>query len=517
MNLLILNYPYLAKELAQLGHKVITAGHYDNCMVRLSDFTFAEISQKIDVSTLHCVIYADSLDEHFLYRGLEKFTCPTVYIGIDSTINYFWQQHYAQIFDLIFFDQYSEVTAMQKKRKNCFPLLLGFDNSVYRDYGLPKEFDITFAGRRNSQTRPKRDNLIKLLTANGFKINLIDGVNYSANPVELAGIYNRSRIVINENLFPGINLRLFEALGSSSLLFTEDSCPELNTLFNDGEDLVTYNAENIVEKLSFYLNHPQLADQIAKNGCSKVHNWHSDRARAEYLISRINEVDSSVKMISAANLHLATAALNSFLKWPDSLAGRINQQIMQEFYSTTQNILNGTILKLKIAILGNDFASAQKMLAELKINSELDLDCQQTVFWSAYQLGLDSVFKNVFSCFLEHKYKTRYQELQLSGVNSVDCYRLVWADHLYDNGKKITYGLTASLPEIFCTAFDFYSKCSTNPDLAEIALNRMADILVEGLAYDFAEQIYRRLTQLNPKSDDYRIKADIYRHKSYGA
>lgn len=519
MNLLILNYPYLAKEFTSLGHKVITAGHYDSCMVKLTEFSFTEISRKVDIANLQCVIYADSLDEHFLYQGMENFPCPTIYVGIDSTINYFWQQHYARIFDLIFFDQPAEVGRMQQIRSGCYPLFLGFDSSVYRDYGLAKEFDITFAGRLNNQTRPKRNNLLQLLAKNGFKVNLIDGVTGSANPLELAGIYNCSRIVINENLFPGINLRIFEALGSNTLLFTEDSCPDLAALFDDGADLVTYNADNLLQKLAFYLANPQIARQIAKNGCLKAHRWHTDIARAEYLLARVMEFDRSVKNRPADDHFLAQAALSSFLKWPNSEAGRINQQIMQDFYSGTLNqnlTIDAKITRLKIAMIGNDLISAERIISEIIPDLGSSAETLQTLFWAAYQLKLNPIYQALFTTYLQTKYADKYADLPLNETNSADFYRIIWADYLYDCGRKINFGLTTPLPEIFCSAFDFYNKCAFNPSLAEISMNRMADILLEAHSYDFAEQIYRHLQQINPDKQSYREKADLYRQKSFG-
>lgn len=517
MNLLVLNYPYLVQEYKKLGHHVTTAGHYSNCDLLLSEFSYREISSRLNMSEFDAVIYADGLDEHFLYTEIVKFSCPTVYIGIDSTINFFWQKHYSKLFDLIFFDQAAEVRAMQLERAGCFSLLLGFDNSVYKDYGLKKDYDITFVGRLNDNTRPKRNNLLNLLKSNHFNLKIVDGINNRVNSLELAKIYNSSRIVVNENMFPGINLRLFEALGCNTLVFTEDSCPDLSQFFTDGQDLVTYNAQNIVEKLSFYLNNPPKAAKIALKGYQKAQQWHTDQKRAEFVIARIMEINRNQNYRLSEQVYLAKAASYCLLKWPQAVSSANNQSILEKFYSESANAceVDCLITRLQIAVLGNDLPTAKQIISTINIENTDDIDLLQTVFWAAFQCKMIKVYQNIFDLYLSSEFAKPYTKLSTTDFSRVDFYRIIWADFLDKKGKKINFGLTAQLPDIFCSAFDFYSKCSSSEVFAEQALNKMAEILIDGQAFDFAAKIYDKLAIMLPSNYLYHEKSLVCHKKSY--
>jgi hypothetical protein len=89
--------------------------------------------------------------------------------------------------------------------------------------------------------------------------------------------YETSKIVFNHSLKNDINMRIFEAMGSGALLFTNEIFSNgLEDLFVAGEDLVIYrDKSDLVLKVREYLDNPSRLDEIAKSGMGKVRAFHT--------------------------------------------------------------------------------------------------------------------------------------------------------------------------------------------------------------------------------------------------
>ena len=108
---------------------------------------------------------------------------------------------------------------------------------------------------------------------------------------ELHQLLSQTKIVLNitrADFFgaeTGINLRVFEALAAGCFLLT-DHCDEIAELFKVGEEIETYrSAEELKEKVDYYLRHPEQRSSIASAGAASFstrHNWPA-RIRSEML------------------------------------------------------------------------------------------------------------------------------------------------------------------------------------------------------------------------------------------
>lgn len=77
------------------------------------------------------------------------------------------------------------------------------------------------------------------------------------------------------------NIRLFEATGVGSLLFTENT-DNLKNIFVPGEEIETYSSyDELLEKVQYYSVHHQKRDEIAKAGQSKTMDYHSTIQRSQ--------------------------------------------------------------------------------------------------------------------------------------------------------------------------------------------------------------------------------------------
>jgi spore maturation protein CgeB len=85
------------------------------------------------------------------------------------------------------------------------------------------------------------------------------------------------------------NIRLFEATGVGSLLFTE-STDNLKSMFIPGEEVETYSSyDELLEKVQYYSVHHQERDAIAKAGQSRTMNHHSTVQRSQEWLNIISK------------------------------------------------------------------------------------------------------------------------------------------------------------------------------------------------------------------------------------
>jgi len=105
----------------------------------------------------------------------------------------------------------------------------------------------------------------------------------------------RSRIAVNRHgdIAEGFanNMRLFEATGVGALLVTE-AASNLADLFEPGTEIVAYeNGDDLVDKLSYYLEHPDERRSIAAAGQARTLRTHNFALRmselAEILEARL--------------------------------------------------------------------------------------------------------------------------------------------------------------------------------------------------------------------------------------
>lgn len=100
-------------------------------------------------------------------------------------------------------------------------------------------------------------------------------------------IFSQSKIVINRHINLSKqyanNLRLFEATLMGALLIT-DHKRNISDFFKVGHEIVTYkNADDLIEKVKYYLDHPKEAKKIARNGQKRTIKEHNYKVRMKEL------------------------------------------------------------------------------------------------------------------------------------------------------------------------------------------------------------------------------------------
>ena len=111
---------------------------------------------------------------------------------------------------------------------------------------------------------------------------------------EMAGHYCKSRVIFNNAINNDLNMRVFEALCSGSLLVT-DSAPGsgLTDFFTDKKHLIIYDDVSLEDTISYYLENDSERELIASKGRKEVLDHHTYDHRVDYLIQVLNSnIDS---------------------------------------------------------------------------------------------------------------------------------------------------------------------------------------------------------------------------------
>jgi hypothetical protein len=106
---------------------------------------------------------------------------------------------------------------------------------------------------------------------------------------EMVKTINGYKIHFNKTLSNDINYRIFETMGCNTLMLT-NSTENINTFFNDMENIVTYNNETeLFEKLNVLSSDNDLVKKISNSGYELVKNNHTYDNRADVLLKIIND------------------------------------------------------------------------------------------------------------------------------------------------------------------------------------------------------------------------------------
>jgi len=255
---------FLGEGLRQAGHEVIEFGlRSDCCFSDLVEEACAEPD----------LVLVELWGKTELPVAMHACRWRTAAYCIDAPINEFWLRPLSAVFDDVFVDQLSSVAALRRHGVHAVWLPL----CVLDDDIMPpqeKEYFLTFVGR-TTRYRTKRQNLLRLLQEH-CPVNIVENVNRR----EMLSLFARSHVVLNENLFSGLTLRVFQALASGSILLTEEGGLGVAGYFTAGEHLLCYNAANILQILSDMAADIDKYRDIGRRGQDLCREYHTSSVRA---------------------------------------------------------------------------------------------------------------------------------------------------------------------------------------------------------------------------------------------
>ncbi|MDP2922777.1 MAG: glycosyltransferase [Candidatus Omnitrophota bacterium] len=173
------------------------------------------------------------------------------------------------------------------------PLLSAIDPNVFKDYGLPKQYDVMLFGRLAEFMYPLRvhfDRILRTQTdiryySRGNPAYLFYENDETEYDIPIRGAYakamNRSHIFLTcctKYKIPV--MKLFEALACKTLLMCDKPYGAEGLGLIDQETFVEVEENNFLEKIRYYLKRPDEMKRISENGYRLVHQRHTVEKRA---------------------------------------------------------------------------------------------------------------------------------------------------------------------------------------------------------------------------------------------
>ncbi len=215
---------------------------------------------------------------------LVDYPVPLAVYAMDSSLNMYYYKYLLKFFDYVFLDQRASVQDLQKLGIEAHWLPLCVRSSYFREK-KDSHLGITFVGRTGGE-RLKRTNLLTKIFKNFPDVQdfqVLQGLSIE----EVQDVFASSKAVLNENLFSGLTLRVFQALASGSLLLTEANSDGLDKYFKDKKHLICYTPDTLIPLMQDILQHYQKYEQIAKNGQEECLEHHTSIARLYELFEYI--------------------------------------------------------------------------------------------------------------------------------------------------------------------------------------------------------------------------------------
>ena len=213
-------------------------------------------------------------------KGFEALPCPSACYLIDTHLHEAAHLETAKRFQHVFLAQKRYVSRFEQAGiGNVHWLPLACDPEVHRRHEGSKVHEVTFVGSV-TPFQAKRNRLL-LGLAERFPV-FVDRCFLE----EMGRIFSRSKIVFNCSVQDDLNMRVFEAMATGSLLITDEAKGSgLTELFEDGTHLVLYRDEReLWERVEGLLENEEVREQIAAQGREEVLSKHTYDHRVQEML-----------------------------------------------------------------------------------------------------------------------------------------------------------------------------------------------------------------------------------------
>jgi tetratricopeptide (TPR) repeat protein len=215
--------------------------------------------------------------------GIEDCPYPTALIPGDWNLGYLSSLHFAEIFDLILADIHLKQRLEEQNLKHAvhWPGFSFDPEELYLQSETSRIYDITFIGNLNEAIHPQRSQILDqvLSLRENYQIFVRQGVWGE----EYRQVLNQSKIVLNYTIAQVMNMRGYEAPACGALLFIEAENLEISHFLQDKQECVYYRADNLLELLTYYLEHDEERQRIARAGHRRIQTFSYENQFAKLL------------------------------------------------------------------------------------------------------------------------------------------------------------------------------------------------------------------------------------------
>ncbi len=253
------------------------------------------------------LVFADQSRPPMLL-GIESYPCLTIFLSVDSHIHS-WYPLYAQAFDLCTVSLKDHIPNYTEGRSSADEVLWlpPFCRTQDKPHDEKKEWDLLFVGNVGKDIFPKRTQLLQELSEKLPGLHVTTGA--------YRDLYPKAHLILNIAERGDMNYRLFEVLACGGCLVTPKIGHGQEELFTDGEDLFTYDQDDVdglVTLVENLLADPARCEAVARSGHEKVNAKHREWRRGEEFAQWIDSFDHQA-LIEKRLTH-KKALFNSTLK-----------------------------------------------------------------------------------------------------------------------------------------------------------------------------------------------------------
>jgi spore maturation protein CgeB len=318
MNILILTYEYRGDTTAVPAYPDFIKKHNPDTWIIFykelyEKYGYAGIQKYLldfaAKKNIQVILYFESMSFGLhidFFRKIGKDRLMILYVGDDC---YFYDVHLkyvAQGFDLVFTNIIFAEYKYRELGIDSYFIVPAFDASLYCPHPLRRDIDVSFIGGFHS-VLPQRKRYINFLLENGVKVETwgINTVNGTVSTEKKIDIYNRSKINLD---FSGLGSKTFLTRGqeihrikkhpkgrvleialTKSFLLAENA-PGYEHYLEPGKEIAVFNGEtDLLEKIKYYLAHPQEREKIAHNAYTRAIKKNNLDKQCEELLNIIRE------------------------------------------------------------------------------------------------------------------------------------------------------------------------------------------------------------------------------------
>ncbi|MDR1396997.1 MAG: glycosyltransferase [Desulfarculales bacterium] len=333
MALLLLGSDNLAEALKRQGFEVITCACSQDADIPLSspDPDWPEVASRlrrlgVKAETL---LLCDRIGGRVLPTGLWAAPLTTVFYGLDSPLNFFWQEPYSRLFDIAALDQKEQAQSLGRGKNDRHWLPVAVEPSLYQGRpASPGEAGVCFVGVVDENIRPKRSAVLAKVKGLA-RLKVGGGRQGQWLATEKAvGLYQGFQISLNENLFPGVTTRPLEIMAAGGCLLSEAAPGQMDLFFSHGRHLFYYTPGTLEEELKYLLADPDLRARLARQGREEVLARHSFARRAEEIAAWLARPAPAGRAAGEeAWAAEGESLLWAGLRWPDQAAKRLERAL----------------------------------------------------------------------------------------------------------------------------------------------------------------------------------------------
>lgn len=207
---------------------------------------------------------------------------PAVFLAFDTHLRHSWRKirHTAHWYDIVFCCH--REGARRLPGAEWLPVACDWELHGVRE--ASRIWDLAFVGTDGGVPRKFYLQALRERYPNSF----LGPADYT----QLGAIYSQARIGFNYSIADDVNMRVFEVLAARALLVTNalrhDDLHRLG--LEDGQHLVLYRTpQELLERLEYYVAHPEEREAIAQAGCIVVRQHHTYTHRMTRLLERVQQ------------------------------------------------------------------------------------------------------------------------------------------------------------------------------------------------------------------------------------